>query len=95
MRAGLACLIALALSTRSCSREEGGKLDAIVDGEPPEGSPLVRGTGGGGVRVKDEVVEEGVEVRGWLAMAAAKMAFEAGSPKAPPLVRRSLKIENK
>ena len=87
--------MALALSTRSCSREEGGsKLDAIVDGEPPEGSPLVRGTGGGGVRVKDEVVEEGVEVRGWLAMAAAKMAFEAGSPKATPLVLRSLKNRN-
>jgi hypothetical protein len=86
LSAGLACLMALARSTRSCSSDE---AIGMVDGDPPEGGPLVRGTGGGGVRVKEEVVDDGVEVRGWLPMAAASMAV---SVMGPPAVRRSLKF---
>ena len=68
-------------------------LEAMVDGEPPDGGPLVSGTGGGGVNVRDDVVDDGVDVRGWFPMAAANIALEEeGSPIAPPAVRRSLKI---
>ena len=62
--AGFACRIALALSTRSCSREEWGTLVAMLEGETPVGGPLVSGTGGGGVSVNDDVVDDGVDVRG-------------------------------
>lgn len=82
--AGFACLMALARSTRSCSSEELGRVEGL-----PDGGPLVSGTGGGGVRVKEEVVDEGVEVKGWLPIAAASMAW---SPIAPPVVLRSLKF---
>ena len=85
LRAGLACLMALARSTKSCSRDA---LVGIVDGDPPDGGPLVRGTGGGGVRVREDVVDDGVEVRGWLPMAAARRAGSLMAP--PPAVRRSL-----
>ena len=44
LSAGLACLMAFARSTKSCSREEGGTPVARTEGDPPEGGPLVSGT---------------------------------------------------
>ncbi len=44
LSAGLACLIAFARSTKSCSREEGGTPVAKLEGDPPDGGPLVSGT---------------------------------------------------
>jgi hypothetical protein len=64
LRAGFACLNAFALSTKSCSSDEAAIPVAMVDGEPPDGGPLVSGTGGGGVNVRDDVVDDGVDVRG-------------------------------
>jgi hypothetical protein len=46
LSAGLACLMAFARSTKSCSREEGGTPVARLEGDPPEGGPLVSGTVG-------------------------------------------------
>ena len=44
LSAGLACLMAFARSTKSCSREDGGTPVARPEGDPPEGGPLVSGT---------------------------------------------------